>query len=1205
MHTLTCRQSKSTSGTFKKVLECLLPVIALLVVSFPLPVFSQGSGSLGTIRGGVYDTTRGTIAGATVTITDVDRGTTRTLRTDVSGQFVAPSLTPGTYTVRAEAAGFQTVERTNVLLGVASTVRVDLTLAPGEQTQTVTVTEEIPAIDPTSATLGGTVSNQAIVELPLNGRNFLQLLQLRPGVVDLPGENNTSSSTNGRRRGGDVLLIEGVTQFDLATSNVLINGANNGAPGATLPIDAIQEFNTQQNAPAEYGWRDGSVVNVGVKSGTNGLHGTAYAFGRHAGATDASNYFTGLKTHQNREQFGATVGGPFVRDKLFWFLGYEGIRQRSSSTGAITVPSSVMWTGKGAGAVNSLFDACLKVKADNPGAGIDAINALSAQLAGLDRSTCVISPESATVQNMFYYNKESDNTEINAPTPSISPENNALAKVDWNLTDHHHLNGLFFIAKAAGSDLGAVKPYWGSATDGTVYEYTGSWTWTGSSSWLNDFRFGTASTRGNESVGDHNRLPSDPYPAGYNFNTGVTNPAYGGFPCVTLADAGFSDLGTCGKPGQRGPQGQLNVRDSVSYLRGNHAFKFGGEVVFVKFDNSTLSNVQGTVSFDSLEHFLTGTLTPGADQNITGGDLSYGLRERWYSAFIGDTWRIAPRLTLTPGLRYEYMGPPHEVDNHLGTFDPNTPGGIVQVGPGLPHSKLFSPQKTNFLPRVGVAWDTMGDGRTVLRGGVGLFSSFPSITSFVQAVPFGSNLIDANGNTVIDHTGEEISQAAPFTVAYTPADLSWTTAGPLFPNLSGGAAPCTADVPCQTGAPDPNFKYPKSLQWNLDLQRAITNSLTLDVAYVGNHGYDETLSIDVNAVPVGTGWTDTVVAACLAAPNGSKASASACKPDSDAIVAGRPYNSSFPYLKHIVRPTSGQWSNYNALQVTVDGRNFHGVSFLAAYTYAHALDTWSRSSQVSPLPADPSNLGYQYGNGDRDIRHRARFSPRWEIPGIGSPGQMLEGWTVSGIVSVQGGFAWGPDDATKNDWAGNGELANANSRPNQGVWQTWNYSGPTSAFNTDVRGNNTIPCYGALRGCTKFSAAPEIEAVCVGATQRPYQGNAQQMALAIKALFNNACYIRNGGILTPPAYGTLGNSGRNPFRGPGYTNVDLTLAKDWHVGERYSAQLRVEVFNLFNTPSFALPNIDPTTANGSRAFGVVRSTAGDQRRMQFGLKLAF
>jgi len=297
----------------RKTAYALGTVITALMLC--LPMFSQGS--LGTIQGGVFDQSGGAVAGAMVTVMDVERGTTRTLMADDAGQYVAASLTAGTYTVRAQAKGFRTVERSGVLLEVGQNVRIDLVVQPGEQTQTITVSGEAPQIDTTSATLGGTVSNQAILALPLNGRNFFRLLQLRPGVVTNPGDPSGASSTNGRRVGADLLLVEGIPQLDMATSNTLINGSYKGGDSSSLlPIDAIQEFNTQQNAAAEYGWRDGSVVNVGIKSGTNSLHGTAYAFGRDASATDAANSFTRQVTPAVLKQFGATAGGRIIKDKL-------------------------------------------------------------------------------------------------------------------------------------------------------------------------------------------------------------------------------------------------------------------------------------------------------------------------------------------------------------------------------------------------------------------------------------------------------------------------------------------------------------------------------------------------------------------------------------------------------------------------------------------------------------------------------------------------------------------------------------------------------------------------------------------------------------------------------------------------------------------------------------------------------------------------
>ena len=274
--------------SIRKAVQFLGVAVAVLLIS--VPVFPQGS--QGTIQGGVFDQTGGAIAGATVTIIDPARGSSKVLTTDNAGAYNSQNLTPGTYTVRGEAKGFQTVEHPNVLVEVGQNVRVDLTLQPGAQTQTITVTSEAPAINTTDATLGGTVSNASINALPLNGRNFERLLQLRPGVVTNVGAGSGQSSSNGLRQGEDLYVVEGLVQLGPTGGNSIMNSNYRGGDTSSiLPIDAIQEFNTEQNAKAEYGWRDGSVVNVGIKSGTNSLHGTAYAFGRDEN-WDASNAFS-------------------------------------------------------------------------------------------------------------------------------------------------------------------------------------------------------------------------------------------------------------------------------------------------------------------------------------------------------------------------------------------------------------------------------------------------------------------------------------------------------------------------------------------------------------------------------------------------------------------------------------------------------------------------------------------------------------------------------------------------------------------------------------------------------------------------------------------------------------------------------------------------------------------------------------------------
>ena len=482
------------------------------------------------------------------------------------------------------------------------------------------------------------------------------------------------------------------------------------------------------------------------------------------------------------------------------------------------------------------------------------------------------------------------------------------------------------------------------------------------------------------------------------------------------------------------------------------------------------------------------------------------------------------------------------------------------------------------------------------------------MTATAQQVPFGANFPSLG----ISNAGTAINQHSPasFTFSPTTTPIQWNLAGPIFPLSSAAGVTCSPATPCQTGAFDPNFKQPRSIQWNLDIQRAVTNNFTLDIAYVGNHGYNENHSVDLNSPALGAGWDAKAVNACLASAG---ANFNNCKPDTAAEVG--PYSAVFPYLSNIVRSTSGFNSNYNGLQVTADQRVSRGLSFIAAYTYAHALDQWSKNSQGTQMMADPSNPRLQYGNGDQDIRHRFILSPTYKLPGIKTPGEMLEGWSVSGIVTLQSGLPWGAIDPTTDDFTGTGENRNTYvANPNSGVVEPWNFAGPKSAFNAT---QNPIPCYGVLGGCTPFSAAPaSIQADCRNAATGPYAGNTQLQQLALASLANSACYTQNGGFLTPPAYGTVGDAGRNSFRSQPYRNVDFSVQKIWNWKERYSAQFRMEFFNLFNRVNFASPSaqvFDPTKGV-SGGFGYATATpdfsnavlgSGGPRHIQFGLKLLF
>src|SRR6202521_266622 len=301
----------------------LFALLALLASGFQ----SYGQGSNGEILGAVTDQSGGNVIGATVTVTDVARGIPRNLTTDQAGEYVASDLTPGTYTVRVEAKGFKVFERQNILLEVGKEVRIDAVLQTGSASETITVTEEVPMLDTTSTTLGGTISNEIINDLPLNGRNYQNLLTLRPGTSVYPGGGPWTQTTNGIRPEDTSFIVDGITNDEAFMGLSVTNAAAVLGDAATLiPIDAIQEFNTQVNPKAEFGWKPGAITSVGLKSGANVIHGTAYGFGR-SDSFDARNYFNQVgnpKTPVELEQYGGRAGGHTIKDKLFYFGAYEG-----------------------------------------------------------------------------------------------------------------------------------------------------------------------------------------------------------------------------------------------------------------------------------------------------------------------------------------------------------------------------------------------------------------------------------------------------------------------------------------------------------------------------------------------------------------------------------------------------------------------------------------------------------------------------------------------------------------------------------------------------------------------------------------------------------------------------------------------------------------------------------------------------------------
>ena len=1189
----------------------VLAAISILFLLFP---GAPAQTTAGRILGSISDQTGAAVVGAQVTITDVQHGTSRSLVTTQTGDYVAPDLPAGSYKVRAEAKGFKTIERVNIELEVGKDARIDLVLSPGLVSETLVIEEDAPLVDATSSTLGGTLSNKEINDLPLNGRNYENLLQLRPGVMRYPGGGFSTTSANGLRAEDNAYLVEGLFNSEPYSGQAIINGAGIAGDSATiLPIDSIQEFNLQQNPPAEYGWKPGAVVNVGLKSGTNKLHGTAFAFGRD-GAMDARNFFNTApnpKLPRTLEQFGGSLGGPIIKDKAFFFGAYEGqLYDVGNSFGGVTSPSMVslptpstpncLFGTQTGDCANSIPD----VIADLQAGGI-TVSPASLQVAG-----CAFSGAAVTCNGKGFPTNNSQSISITNGFNNDVRVQNFVGKVDYRFNDRHSINGMYFFGNNRGTveDFPELQSFWRSRIHTRAQVAGGSWVWVPSARWVNEARFGYNRLYQPTLPGDLNTPAS-----AYGLDTGVSGPFTGGLPRIGFGGYFFPGLGGFKWPKFQGPDTITQFVDHISYTAGKHALRFGGEIHRDGVRNAAYGNSRGSITF------LGGILNPASTQledffagfpfkaSVEVGDPTLHLHNWAYAAFLQDDWRIARNLTLNLGLRYEYSSVVQEDHNLLGNFDPNV--GLIQVGKQISH--LYNPDHKNFGPRMGFAWDIGGNGRTVLRGGGGLTYETVNWQSFIAfnnafgpgSVPTGAP-IDASNNT----SGGTITTGNT-TLKYflSPTPVSWDpSAGPLYgaPTINCFNSPC----PIMTVAR--NLTTPYVWTWTLNLQHALTSNMSVEVAYVGNHGTSLTGIRDINQPPVGSGWPAANIAACnLPANLVNGQYDTANNPACQVAPEVGPFAAKFPYLANIFQMANVYRSNYNGLQVTLNSRNFHGLSMVAGYTYSHSLDDVGANWDFgygSGLPQDSYHVGREYANSDFDIRHRFTLSLTYAVPGRKGHAQALEGWEINTIATLESPQYWGPIDLG-TDAAGTGPLpvsppANSPIR--------WSFHGKPSDFKPTTTGISFFPG-------NNSPSAPTDNAAC-NAQALAVDGGSPGASTESLAFFG--CYAQGNSIMIPPPLGQFGNMGRNIFPDRGFRNLDFSIAKNWHFGERLRAQFRAEFFNIFNHPNFANPyggqngfglndpSVQPfgcgcATPDVAAANPVIGS--GGSRAVQLGLKFIF
>jgi len=1218
-------------------------IVAFLVCA---PLLSQLN--TGRISGAITDQSGGVIAGAKVAVIDVARGETRSLTTDSAGLYAAPNLIPGTYTVRAESQGFQALDRENVAVTAGSDVRVDITLQPGAQTQTITVTEALPIINTTNAQTGGTLTNQELADLPINGRNYRWQSNFVPGVVVGVGEGSTNQSVNGTplRNGMWNFLFDGLYSETFFTLEAGAGGTGEGGDATLMPLDAIQEMNVVLNPKAEYGWAPGVTENISLKSGTNSMHGSAYAYGRDT-SLDARNPFAATNQPVAFEQFGATLGGPIKKDKLFYFVAYEGERLDVTSDFTVDTPTLADLGPGSSNAKSSIPDAIAAMNA-----GGHALNALSANLAGCDvtdpniKSTSGLTVALACTHNQYgapgLFNNTSNGTTQTHDFPNFGGSNNGLAKLDYHINDHHSLNGSIYIGRYAEylvpRNTQLVQQYWEQllgtqSAMGRLVEI-----WTPNASWLNEARVGIdhgnrpvvrAECAGNGDFSNPSGVGAKPggsvrgatgpnYLTQYGLNSGA---AGCGIPTISIT--GFT--GNLGFGNNRVDwENPIQGADSVSYTRGTHQFKFGVDVRAEHFSGAKMLDSQsGTVSFGNrgfdafadataLEDFLAGAV---ASEQIRAASNIRNIRSTKIGTFVQDDWRIVPKLTLNLGFRWEGETPERDAGGLLGNFAPGTPTGMVQT------NQVFKFQ-SDWEPRLGFAYDVTGKGTTVVRGGGGVMYMIPMLLNWIAGgnnqdyggEPTGAALFDAAGNivqappnTVGNITSVLVAPQSTTKAGLITAGLRWGTNVTLFtpvakcgnglpinpalpPTPPGGANPVNPPTCTGTGG-DPNLKLFPYYFWNLNVQHAFTNNISLDVGYVGSHSSDIFETYDVNTpAPGATGG--------------------------NAELMRRPFFSTYPWFSTINYSGNFGSSNYAGLQTNLTVRNIHGLTLNGNYTFSHALAQNTITDVRNPL--------LDYGNLELDTRHHFTLTGSYAIPGFKSPLQMLQGWALNASVNVMSPLPLNAVDGKSGvggsgrgtlDVAGTGRLAR------------WTLYGPGTPFNQILGGAQTIPCYGlsgsslvkaAGSPCNTVASASAFPAACIaGATNEAngsmLVGGVPTVTTGLQQLSAIGCYAVGSSAIVPPAQGTFGTMSLNELRGKAFHLVNFSVTKDWKITERLTTQFRVEAFNVLNQTQYGTVGDD---LGSPRSFGLSQSTpdvehgspvvgSGGPREMQLALRLTF
>ena len=905
----------------------------------------------GSIRGKVRDATGALLPGAKVKAKNIGTGLTREADTGEDGGYVMAELPTGVYVVSAEAAKLSPVAQNVVVnVGLDTTADFDLTEVQ-KHVESLTVVAEAPLVEASRDVLGEVVDRKLVTELPLNGRDFGKLVALVPGATVEPSGVAAIQSgfgqfaINGNRDRSNNYTLDGTDNNDPFFNNSAFNQTGiGGAPASLLPIDAIEEFNLQSQFSAEYGRNSGSVVNIVTRSGTNQVHGSAFEFLRND-ALDARNYFnraidpsTGLAARKSpfrNNNFGVSLGGPILKDKTFFFGAYEGQRERVTSDFALAVPTQQQISDAQALAV---------------GNGVTPSPALTSILG--------FYPTSATGTLPGHVADKND-------------VDSFIAKVDHQLSSSEFLTGRYGFARSEqvfplgglGFGAGSRLAQFAQTSPTRVQLVSLSFLTTVSPSKINEVRFGYSRYRTSFNSSDAN---FDPNSLGINFGTGKLSLPEFDFGGV------FENLGATAFSIPRGRTSQsFQFLDNFTWVRGRHNFKFGGEFrrAAIKNFNDNLERGLITFSPDNSGLALCGGVNPPASCNDSGsvvlanyyvgnaftlantGSTNRNTFNNGLSFFVQDDFRVSPTFTVNAGLRWEYFGPISEEHNLLSNLGRD--GQLAMVGSdGV--SGAYQRDLNNFGPRLGFAWNVRSG--TVVRGAYGFYYDY---------IP--QDLMIANFTSSAGLVTNPIGPQPVLPLNFDSNAFSGATSDPVFTAPSAPYPPAGANI----FVTPRNLATPYSQNWNLNIEQELSQSIAVQLGYVGSKGTRLTRLLDLNQPDV----------------NG------------DRVV--------FPQYGAVDEFATVSGSTYNAFQATLRSKNWHGLSGFAGYTWSKSLDDASDAIDFNfstvAFPQDSTNLPAEHGPSNFDTRHRLTTAFTYEVPHPFGPRRLADGWQLNTIITAQSG----------------------------------------------------------------------------------------------------------------------------------------------------------------------------------------------------------